>query len=293
MLQRLKALILRQYYRFSSVHAWRGALPTPRYSERQLPLSPPVNIRIYPGERGAEHPLLVYFHGGGWVIGDLASHQPFCQRLCELSGCSVVSVDYRLAPEHPFPAAPADCLAATRWIAGHPDECGPSNGQLVLGGDSAGGNLALCTALALSDAQREILAGLLLIYPVTDHYSAGYDSYRTRATGQVLTANLMRWFWDTYLGPADPAGEAVSTRPLLSPALESLPPSILVTAGKDPLLDEGRALKDRLEQAGVALNYRHYDAEEHGFACSHAPRDAAKDCHTRLADWLSSLAGRA
>ena len=170
----------------------------------------PLHARMYRGNSSADKPLIVYFHGGGWVIGDLLSHHPFCQTLSQKSGCTVISVDYRLAPEHPFPAAPDDCLAATRWVADHIGDFGPSNGRLVLAGDSAGANLATCTCLELDPGTRALVAGEIVKYPVVDHYSSLHPSYIERGSGQLLTSKVMRWFWDTYL--AGLAADSVAAR---------------------------------------------------------------------------------
>jgi acetyl esterase len=237
-----------------------------------------------------DRPLIVYFHGGGWVIGDLDTHTPFCHVLHQRSGCNVIAVDYRLAPEQPFPAAPDDCLAATRWIAEHIGDFGGSDHRVVVAGDSAGGNLASVVCLGADPELREKIAGEVVIYPVTDHYDAGFPSYVERAKGQTLTADLMRWFWDTYLAGGKPGGsDEARAFPARSSALGTLPSTFLVTAEYDPLRDEGIAFSEQLREAGVALEYRHFGNAAHGFACSEGPNEDFEAMIVDLLAWLEKL----
>ena len=289
--QTLRVWGFRKYYRVSNALSWRGQAIPVSHTALDIPLpGSGIRARHYPNQRGGTKPLIVYFHGGGWVIGDLATHHPFCQALSETSGCTIIAIDYRLAPEHPFPAAQDDCVAATRWISGRVRELGPCNGQLVIAGDSAGGNLATCTCLEADDTTRRNIVGELLIYPATDHYSAGFGSYIEKATGQTLTTGIMQWFWDTYLGgrsASDPACQRAF--PLRSAGMASLPPTLLVTAENDPLRDEGRAYAEKLRQAGVAVTYQHFAGAEHGFACSHGPSEDHRVFMTLCSDWLEQL----
>ena len=168
-LSRLKALVFRAYYRYINQQAWRDHDPGPgvRSSTLMLPTADgELRTRMYYGREDC--PLIIYFHGGGWVIGDIDTHDPFCRALSEISGCTVMSVDYRLAPEHPFPAAHDDCLAATRWILDNLNALAPNNGLAVIAGDSAGGNLTACTIASLPGEPR--IAGSIMIYPATEHY---------------------------------------------------------------------------------------------------------------------------
>tara|TARA_R100000005_G_scaffold96344_1_gene82565 strand:+ start:10604 stop:11503 length:900 start_codon:yes stop_codon:yes gene_type:complete len=296
MLQTLRVWATRAYYRRANAQAWRGKFTDAPCSTLQLPgPGGQLQTRVYSSKQGANKPLIIYFHGGGWVVGDLATHHPFCQQLREHTGCTVVAVDYRLAPEHPCPAALDDCLAATRWLARHVESIGPTNGDFVLAGDSAGGHLAACTALAVDAALRSRLAGALLIYPVVDHYSRPYPSYTERARGQTLTSALMRWFWDTWLeGKGADAADAVGAVIAGRPDLPSLPPCLLVTAERDPLRDEGRALGTALEHAGVDLTQHHYADAEHGFACSQGPNGDFQHFMALARQWLDRRAtGRA
>lgn len=291
MLQSLKVWLLRHYYRWSGNRAWRGQFTDVPYSTLQLPLpGRSLAARVYSSPTGRNLPLVVYFHGGGWVIGDLGTHHAFCQQLRELGGCSVVAVDYRLAPEHPCPAALDDCREAVHWLARHLESTGPNNGSIVLAGDSAGGHLAACTALALETEARGRLAGALLIYPVVDHYSTPYASYTERAKGQTLTSSLMRWFWDTWLagGGAD-AAAAAGALPMHSRTLASLPPCLVVTAERDPLRDEGLQFAEQLRTAGVTVTSEHYGNAEHGFACSLGPTPDFRHFMTLAQGWLRTL----
>lgn len=291
MMQTLRVGFFRLYYRFGNWLSWRGKTPAVAHSVRRLPIGDgDLGAYVYTQSGGADKPLILYFHGGGWVIGDLRTHHPFCQAFSHHTGCTLVAIDYRLAPEHTFPAAHDDCLAATNWVAEHLNELGPSNGKVILAGDSAGGNLAVCSALSLEAAVASKIAGEILIYPVVDHYCVPYNSYEERATGQALTRDVMHWFWDTYLGPVTPQqNEAAAARPMQADNLSSLPPTLLITAEKDPLRDEGRQFAQKCEDAGVAVNYKHYEDMEHGFACSEGPTPQFQAFIEQTRDWLKTL----
>lgn len=289
MFQAIKVWLFRMYYRFSSARCWKGQLSDIPWGALEIPSrAGPIRARLY--NAGGDKPVIIYFHGGGWVIGDLDTHHPFCLALSEASGCCVIAVAYRLAPEHPFPAGPDDCLAAVRWIAHHIGDFGPSNGRLVLGGDSAGGNLAACTYLALDNSERAQVAGAFFLYPATDHYSTDPPSYTEHATGQMLTSKIVYWFWNTYLGWLNPeAPEAQRAFPLRSADLASVPPTFLVTAEFDPLRDEGVALAEKLREAGVPVQYRHFDTAAHGFACSEGRHENFREFMRDLTAWLDKL----
>jgi len=289
--QAIKVWVLRRYYRFVSAGHWRGHRSSTCGAALDIPgPAGPIHARLYRGARSAEHPLIVFFHGGGWVIGDLDTHDPFCRVLCERTGSTVIAIDYRRAPEHPYPAAADDCLAAVRWVADHVGDFGPTDHELVVAGDSAGGNLAACTCLALDESTRGRVVGEVLIYPAADHYSAGYGSYVEKATGQLLTSKLMFWFWDTYLDKlARQPEQAQRAFPLRSERLGSLPPTFLVTAENDPLRDEGRVCADRLAEAGVPVTYRHFGLAAHGFACSEGPTADFEAMMSDLAAWIGGL----
>jgi acetyl esterase len=226
-----------------------------------------IPLRVYrPAGVPATTPLpaYIYFHGGGWVIGDLESHDVLCRQLTAASGVSVIAVDYRLAPEHKFPAAVDDAWAATRWVAAHAAALGVDGGKLAVGGDSAGGNLAAVVALLARDAGGPALALQVLIYPVTD-LGAEAPSYDDFGDGFSLTRESMRWFRAHYLaGKGD--GDDWRASPLRAKSLAGLAPALIVTAGFDPLRDEGAAYAARLRDAGVLVDYVCFGGMIHGFA---------------------------
>ena len=226
-----------------------------------------IPVRIYRPDAdramGDRPPIVVYFHGGGWVIGDLDGHDPSCRAITAQAGVIVMSVDYRLAPEHRYPAAADDAYAATAWAAEHAAELGGDPSRLVVAGDSAGGNLAAVTALRARDSGGPALALQVLIYPVTD---VGQDtgSYQENAEGFFLTAAHMRWYWGCYLGPGGD-GRGPYASPLRAVNLGGLPPAVVLTADCDPLRDEGNAYAERLRAAGVPVTANCYPGMFHGF----------------------------
>jgi acetyl esterase/lipase len=205
--------------------------------------------RLYRPATPGPHPIVVYFHGGGWVLGDEQSDDPFCRDICRRSGMIVVSVGYRHAPEHRFPAAAEDGYAATRWIAEHAAELGGRPGPVLVAGWSAGGNIAAVTCQLARDRGGPEIAGQLLICPVTDS-TFDRPSYVDNATGYFLTRGLMYWFWDLYCSPADRTDPRVAP---LRGKLEGLPPAFIATSEFDPLRDEGIAYGDALAKAGVKV----------------------------------------
>ena len=224
----------------------------------------PVPLRIYePAQAPAPHPVLVYFHGGGWTIGDLDTHDVLCRQLCVAAGVAVVSVDYRLAPEHRFPAAFDDCLAATRWVQRHAAGLGLDASRLAVGGDSAGGNLAAAVSLALRDAGEPLPAFQLLIYPATDMRAVA-PSHTANGQGYLLTADSVAYYRGHYLArQAEWADWRAS--PLLAADHSRLPPALVLTAGFDPLRDEGRQYADALSGAGTTAQYVCFERQIHGF----------------------------
>jgi acetyl esterase len=211
----------------------------------------------------AKLPALVYYHGGGWVIGDLETHDTLCRELANGAGCAVVAVDYRLGPENRFPAAVDDCIAATRWVRTNAAELGIDPLRLAVGGDSAGGNLAAVVTIALRDSGDPPLAFQLLIYPATD-MRRGAPSHTTNGQGYVLTSDTITYFHDHYM--ADAAHDLDwRASPLLHPDLSRLPPALVLTAGFDPLRDEGLAYADALAAAGNATTCVCFDRQIHGF----------------------------
>jgi len=223
-----------------------------------------IPIRIYTPEGSGPFPVFVFFHGGGWVVGSLDTHDATCRALTNATDCVVVSVDYRLAPEHPFPAAVEDCYAATQWVAKNPGVVHGDPDRVAVGGDSAGGNLAAAVSQVSRDTGGPDIAHQVLMYPVTNH-SFDTPSYEENAEGYFLTRADMEWFWDHYLATGlDGANPYAS--PLRARDLRGLPPATVLTCEFDPLRDEGRAYADRLEDAGVAVIHRNYDGMIHGFA---------------------------
>jgi acetyl esterase len=222
-----------------------------------------IPIRIYTPDGDGPFPVLVYFHGGGWVIGTLDTHDATCRALTNAADCVIVSVGYRRAPEHPFPAAVEDCYAATRWVAENLDVVQGNSDSLAVGGDSAGGTLAAAVTQAIRDYGGPELAHQLLVYPPTNHsFSTG--SYTQNAEGYALTRADMEWFWDHYLeGRFD--GQHPYASPLQARSVAGLPSATVVTCGFDPLRDEGITYADRLAEAGVSVTHRNYDEMVHGF----------------------------
>jgi acetyl esterase len=240
-----------------------------------------IPVRVYrPGDEPA--PALVYFHGGGWVLGSLNTHHGVCATLARLAGCVVCSVDYRMAPEHRFPAAVDDAWAVTEWVAEHADELGALPGALAVGGDSAGGNLAAVCALRARDAGMAI-ALQLLVYPVTD---ADLDTptYREFADGYFLTRYSMEWFWGHYLPDGNRFQPDAS--PLRAEDVSGTAPALVITAGFDPLRDEGEAYARRLEEAGVPVTLSRYDGMIHGFFRMPGAMDKANDALAEAAGAL-------
>ena len=242
--------------------------PIARVEDRAIPgPGGDIGIRVYwpAGTGEGLLPVLVYFHGGGWVFGNLDSHDALCRTLANAAGAVAVAVNYRLAPEHRFPAAAEDAYAATAWVAAHAAELGTSSERLAVVGDSAGGNLATVTCLLARERRGPRITFQALIYPVTDHYDPGQPSYVENGTGYNLTREGMVWFWDQYVPDRTMASNPLAS-PLRAPDLRSLPPALIVTAEYDPLRDEGEAYAGRLRAAGVPVTLRRYDGMIHGFA---------------------------
>ena len=242
----------------------------PAVAEAKLVLAPgpggPIPLRAYrpagtdPGEA---LPALLYFHGGGWTIGDLDTHDVVCRQLANGACCAVFSVDYRMGPESRFPAAVDDCLAATRWVAAEAGTLRVDAQRIAVGGDSAGGNLAAVVALAARDGGGPRLCFQLLVYPATDQ-RMGFPSITRNGEGYLLTRQSIEYFRGHYL-PRHEDWEDWRASPLLAPSLAGLPPALVITAGFDPLVDEGKAYAERLAREGVKTEYREYPDMVHGF----------------------------
>ena len=235
------------------------------------------SLREYRPSKEEQLPALVYLHGGGWTIGDLDTHDVLCRQLAVGARCAVYSVDYRLGPEHPFPAAVDDCFAAVKWVA-------QRHAAVAVGGDSAGGNLSAVVSLLTRDAGAPRLAFQLLIYPATDQ-RCSTPSHARNGEGFLLTSSAIQYFRRNYL-PNEKDWSDWRASPLLAKSHANLPPALVITAGYDPLLDEGKAYFDKLKAAGVRAEYREYADMVHGFILFGGVIDtanaAAADCCAAL-----------
>jgi len=242
----------------------QGGVELPRVEDRSFPgPAGPVPVRLYAASQGKALPMLLFFHGGGWVIGSIESHDDVCRRLARDSGCLVLSVDYRLAPEHKFPAPVEDCWAAVQWAATHGVELGGDPARLAVGGDSAGGNLAAVMTQRARDEGGPALAFQLLIYPAVDD-DWTRPSYAAHGQGYVLTYPGMEWFWGHYLNAPSESGD-LRASPFKAESLAGLPPALVQLADCDILFDEGMAYAARLEAAGVPVTLKRYGGAIHGF----------------------------
>jgi acetyl esterase len=257
-----------------SIPAPHGAIPARIYKPKQL------------RKTGGLAPCMVFYHGGGWVIGDLDSHDVVCRKLAHEGELIVISIDYRLAPEHKFPAAVDDSVAAVKWVAANAKQLGIDAGRLMVGGDSAGGNLAAVVALAARDGDGPKLAGQVLIYPATD-FAWSHPSHREPETSVLLTHSVIRWFGNHYLGDADITDWRAS--PARAKTLAGLPPAYVLTAGADPLRDEGDEYAKRLKDAGVPVSYKHFPGQFHGFFTMGKLLPQANIAATDIANWLKAL----
>lgn len=263
--------------------------PLARVEDRTIPgPGGAIPVRIYASEPGGIHPGLVYFHGGGYVLGNLETHDAVCRALAKESGCVVVSVDYRLAPEHKFPAAVDDAHAATVWVAKNAASLGVDATRIAVGGDSAGGTLATAVAMRCRDAGGPALAAQLLLYPVADMSSCDTPSYRELSEGYFLTRSGMQWFAGHYLAVAEHAHHP-EVSPILASDLSGLPPALVITAEFDPLRDEGEAYAEKLRDAGVKVTATRYPGMLHGFFSMRAVLSTAKEGLEESGRFLRSM----
>jgi acetyl esterase/lipase len=246
----------------------------------------PIPLRLYRPADGML-PAFVFFHGGGWVVGDLDTHDVVCRQIAHDAGAVVVAVDYRLAPEYRFPAAVDDAWSATTWIAAHAADLGIDAKRIGVGGDSAGAGLAAVVALMARDSRRLRLALQVLVYPVVDlrAESASYSKY---AEGFLLTRAAMQWYIAQYAPTLD-ARDDWRASPLRAPWVHSVAPALIVTAGLDPLLDEGEAYARRLKGARVPVEYHVLDGMIHGFLTMGGKVDAANRTVSIIADALKQM----
>ncbi|HXJ81662.1 MAG TPA: alpha/beta hydrolase [Candidatus Methylomirabilis sp.] len=243
-----------------------------------------IAVRVYSPSDPGPHPALVFYHGGGWVIGDLYTHDGICRSITNAAGCVVASVDYRLAPEFKYPVAAEDSYAGLRWVVTNAGRLQIDARRVAVGGDSAGGNLATVVALMARDRGGPALVQQTLIYPVTN-YELDTPSYHENATGFLLTREGMRWFWRHYLAREEQGKEPYAS-PLLAASLAGLPPALVITAGCDPLRDEGEAYAARLRDAGVPVTLTRYEGIFHGFIRMTRLHDKAKAALDEMAGSL-------
>ena len=265
--------------------------PVAAVEDRAIPgPAGPIPIRVYHDSDAADRPVLAYFHGGGHVIGSLDTHDTITRNLCREAECIVVSVDYRMGPEHRFPAAVDDCFATVRWLAEHGGGIGADSGRIAVGGDSAGGNLAAVIALLARDEGGPPLRHQLLVYPVADYRCRG-ASYERYARGYgTLEAESMRWFQRHYL--EDPAAAADwRASPLLAADHAELPPALVITAECDVLHDEGAAYAECLAASGTTCDHAAFPGMIHGFFGLLGIADAAEEAHSRAARALRDAFG--
>jgi acetyl esterase len=222
-----------------------------------------IPARLYRASLDPAAPVLVFFHGGGWVLGDLDHYDGLCRSLARAADCAVFSVGYRLAPEYKFPAAVDDCYAASMWLESEASRLGLDARRIAVGGDSAGGNLASVICQLARDRGGPPFVFQLLVYPVTDA-SLAFPSAKDPANDAILTTDKMRWFWNHYLRDSSDGANPLAS-PLRAARLDGLPPALVITAEFDPLLDEGEAYAARLREAGVPVTLTRYDGMPHGF----------------------------
>ena len=250
-----------------------------------------IAARIYTPEGSPPMGVLVYFHGGGWVLGDLESHDRVCRALANGAGCVVVSIDYRLAPEHVFPAGAMDCYAATQWVAENAASFGADRSRMAVGGDSAGGNLAAAVSLMARDRGGPAINFQLLLYPVTDCALDTPSQKEFAEDGYVLSRADMEWFWKNYLDrPAEKNNPYAC--PLRAKNLSGLPPALVLTASHDPLRDEGERFAERLIAAGVKVTCTRYEGVTHGFVSFADALDKGKEGIRQAADALKAAFAR-
>jgi acetyl esterase len=252
----------------------------------------PMSLRVYRPESESDGPLpvLVYFFGGGFVVGSLDTSEAICRAMASMVPCVVVSVGYRLAPEHPFPAAVDDCYAAVKWVADHASELGADSGRIAVGGDSNGGTLAAAVSLMARDDDGPPIFAQVLIYPAM-RYGCATESMRDNVDPMFFNGHSVPWFWNLYL--ADPAdGESPYASPLNATDHSGLPATLMITAEFCPLRDEGEAYADVLSLASVPVEYHRYADLPHGFLAMAAVLDIARDALEVIAGFLRQRLGR-
>ena len=278
-----------------SLSAVMGAMDEPlevaKVEDRVIPgPAGDLLVRIYTPDAPAPRPVIAFFHGGGFVICSVDTHDGLARRLANATGAVVVSVEYRLAPEARCPDSAEDCYAATLWTHEHAAELGADPGRLIVAGDSAGGNLAAVVSLMASERSTPPITGQVLVYPVIDA-ACDAPSYTENGEGYFLEATGMRWFWDHYLGP-DGDGTHHHASPIRASDLSGLPPAVVITAEFDPLRDEGEAYAAALEAAGVPVVAQRYDGMIHGFVSMPMLFPEADAAVARIADAVQGSLGQ-
>ena len=262
------------------------ATPVAHVEDRNVPTPDgPVPVRIYKPRETGSLPLLMFFHGGGFVTGSLNSHDELARALAVASDSVVVAVGYRLAPENPFPAAIDDCMAAIHWAVAHAAEFGADATRLAVAGDSAGGNLAAVAALRLRDEAGSILAAQLLIYPATDMTRPRKGSMLRTGEGFYMPQDDLDFFQESYLGTSDPENPYIS--PLCATSVTGLAPAFVITGEYDPLCDQGQDYVRHLLSGGVAAELAHYDGAIHGFLTF--PGLMGHEATARAGAWLRQV----
>lgn len=266
--------------------AVRGVPPVPHKIETiEIPGSlGPIPAWVYKPSENSDLPVLVYYHGGGYTIGSLKSHDCVCRGICVEAECIVVSVDYRLAPENKFPAAVEDAWDAAVWVAENANSLGGNPNNIAIGGDSAGGNLTAVVSLIAKESDGPQFIFQLLIYPCAD-MSCGFESHQKFGKGYRLTNELIDWFYDHYFSEDDDRSHWKAS-PLNAPDLSDLPSAFVVSAGFDPLQDENKAYAEKLERAGVKIKHSHYENMIHGFLTMPGVLDKAKEAISECAKEL-------
>ncbi|HZH64126.1 MAG TPA: alpha/beta hydrolase [Flavisolibacter sp.] len=255
--------------------------PAPTQVGQVINLTIPGNnipVRIYIPKGEGPFPVISYFHGGGFVLMNLDTHDEICRQLSSKTSAIVMSVDYRLAPEHPYPAGPQDSINAVKWMIKNAVYYKGDGSKMAVVGDSAGGYMAIYTALKLKE-EGISLSAQVAAYPVTDHYSSSQQSYQENGEGYILSAEMMKWFWDNFITDSSKFDEA---SPLRSPHFKGLPPALIMTANYDPLRDEGKAYADKLMAAGVECIYKNFE-NVHGFF---GTGDMGQDAMQQAVDFL-------
>ncbi len=257
-------------------------------AERKIPgPAGDLAIRVYSPHGTGPFPLVVFFHGGGFVLGDLNTHDQICRELCDGAGCVVMSVEYRLAPENKFPAAIDDTLAATRWAAENAFHMGADPDRMAVAGDSAGGTLSAVTALRIRDQGGPLLRGQLLIYPATDFYKPGTPSLE-EYSGYFITIEDLVWFTGHYLNDESEADNPYAF-PMRAADLSNLPPALVITGECDPLRDEGEIYATRLKSAGVPAKLIRYEGMIHGFFNFLGILDQSREAMDEACGWLKDI----